>query len=63
MWALHRAAADWERDRIRRMLTAATEAARRDGKSMEPGTPFGGLGNRLIGRHAGFKCPNISPPE
>ena len=39
--ALHRAAADWERaDRIRRMIHAASESAKGEGQSMEPGTPF-----------------------
>lgn len=39
--ALHRAAADWERaDRIRRMINAASESAKREGHSVEPGTPF-----------------------
>ena len=39
--ALHRAAADWERaDRIRRMIHAASESAKREGQSVEPGTPF-----------------------
>jgi hypothetical protein len=39
--ALHIAAADWERaDRIRRMICAASEGAKREGQSVEPGTPF-----------------------
>ena len=39
--ALHRAAADWERaDRIRRMIHAAAEGAKRDGHAAERGTPF-----------------------
>jgi hypothetical protein len=39
--ALHRAAADWERaDRIRRMIHAAAEGAKRDGRAGEPGAPF-----------------------
>jgi len=39
--ALHRAAADWERaDRIRRMIQAAEEGAKRAGQAVEPGTQF-----------------------
>jgi hypothetical protein len=40
--ALHRAAANWERAcRIRGLVAAATDGARCDGVSVEPGTPFG----------------------
>jgi hypothetical protein len=40
--ALHRAAANWERAcRIRGLVAAATDGARREGVSVEPGTPFG----------------------
>ncbi len=40
--ALHRAAANWDRAcRIRDLVAAATDGARRDGVSVEPGTPFG----------------------
>lgn len=39
--ALHRAAAGWERaDRIRLMIHAAAEGAKRDGEEVERGTPF-----------------------
>ena len=40
--ALHRAAANWERAcRIRDLVAAASDGARREGVSVEPGTPFG----------------------
>ena len=40
--ALHRVAANWDRAcRIRGLVAAATDGARRDGVSVEPGTPFG----------------------
>jgi len=40
--ALHRAAANWERAcRIRGLVAAATDGARREGVSVEPGMPFG----------------------
>jgi hypothetical protein len=40
--ALHRAAANWGRAcRIRDLVAAASDGARREGVSVEPGTPFG----------------------
>ena len=40
--ALHRSAANWERARrIRDLVAAASDGAKRDGVAVEPGTPFG----------------------